>query len=105
MGVEGGMIKMCIRDRVADLLPGQGNGLDGAVPAGGQDHRKVVIRNALGVQLGSDALAVLFGRVAGDPCAQRHQRKVAAGSLCKAAAHQHGAVLLRKLFRNSSDGI
>ena len=45
----------------ADLLPGQGNGLDGAVPAGGQDDRKVVIRNALGVQLGGYAVVVLFG--------------------------------------------
>ena len=91
--------------QVVDLLPGQGNGLDGAVPAGGQDHRKVVIRNALGVQLGSYAVMVLIGGVAGDPCTQRHQRKVAAGSLCKAAAHQHGAVLLRKFLRNGSDGI
>ena len=41
----------------------------------------------------------------GSPCAQRDQRKVAAGSLCKAAAYQHGAVLLRKLLRNGSDDI
>ena len=50
-------------------------------------------------------MVVLFGGVAGDPCAQRDQRKVAAGSLCKAAPHQHGAVLLRKLLRNGSDDI
>ena len=50
-------------------------------------------------------MVVLLGGVAGDPCAQRDQRKVAAGSLCKAAPHQHGAVLLRKLLRNGSDDI
>ena len=50
-------------------------------------------------------MVVLIGGVAGDPCAQRDQRKVAAGSLCKAAAYQHGAVLLRKLLRNGSDDI
>ena len=37
--------------QVIDLLPGQGNGLDGAVPTGGQDDRKVVIRNALAYSL------------------------------------------------------
>ena len=50
-------------------------------------------------------MVVLLGGVAGDPCAQRDQRKVAAGGLCKAAPHQHGAVLLRKLLRNGSDDI
>ena len=48
---------------------------------------------------------VLLTGVAGDPCAQRDQRKVAAGSLCKAAPHQHGAVLLRKLLGDGGDGI
>ena len=48
---------------------------------------------------------VLIGGVAGDPCAQRDQRKVAAGSLCKAATHQHGAILLRKFFGDGGDGI
>ena len=48
---------------------------------------------------------VLLAGVAGDPCAQRDQRKVAAGSLCKAAPHQHGAVLLRKLLGDGGDGI
>ena len=48
---------------------------------------------------------VLIGGIAGNPSAQRNQRKVAAGSLRKTAPHQHSAVLLRKLLRDRSDGI